>query len=52
VLRCLIRGAANKEIAHELACVEGTVELRVTALLSKAAVETRGQLIAKFWLQL
>ena len=52
VLRCLVRGAANKEIAQQLTCVEGTVELHVTALLTKAAAETRAQLIAKFWLQL
>jgi DNA-binding CsgD family transcriptional regulator len=52
VLRCLVHGAANKEIAFELACVEGTVELHVTALLCKAGVKTRAQLMARFWLQL
>jgi DNA-binding NarL/FixJ family response regulator len=50
VLGWLVRGAANKTIAAALGCVEGTVELHVTALLVKAEAGTRSSLVAKFWL--
>lgn len=49
VLELLLRGLSNKEIARELHCVKGTVELHVTALLRKAQVDSRGRLFARFW---
>lgn len=52
VLLLLARGYANKTIATALACAENTVELHVTALLSKAGVENRSTLVARFWVDL
>ncbi len=52
VLGWLVRGAANKTIAVARACAEGTIELHVTAMMAKAQVETRAQLVAKFWAEL
>ena len=49
VLRALVCGAANKTIAQQLGCAESTVEFHVTALLKKARVSRRSELIAKFW---
>jgi DNA-binding CsgD family transcriptional regulator len=49
VLRYLVKGNANKEIARSLDCAENTVELHVTQLLRKARVSSRAQLIARFW---
>jgi DNA-binding CsgD family transcriptional regulator len=46
VLAHLVRGLANKEIAHALDCAEVTVELHVTQILRKAGVASRAQLIA------
>ncbi len=51
VLALLARGAANKTIAATLRCAESTVEIHVTALLDKANVESRGELIARVWMQ-
>jgi DNA-binding NarL/FixJ family response regulator len=48
-LRALVCGAANKTIAQQLGCAESTVEFHVTALLKKARVARRSELIAKFW---
>ena len=48
-LALLARGYANKTIAASLGCVEGTVELYVTALLQKAVCENHAQLIAALW---
>jgi DNA-binding CsgD family transcriptional regulator len=49
VLRLVVHGRANKEIACELACAESTVELHVTQLLRKAGVRSRAEIIARFW---
>ena len=49
VLRLMVRGHSNKQIATELSCAENTVELHVTQLLRRAGVTTRAELTAKFW---
>jgi DNA-binding CsgD family transcriptional regulator len=49
VLRWLVQGDSNKEIAVRLDCSEVTVERRVTALLRKARCDTRNRLLASFW---
>jgi DNA-binding CsgD family transcriptional regulator len=49
VLKLVVRGEANKEVAQALGCAENTVELHVTQLLRKANVSTRTRLIALFW---
>lgn len=49
VLRLVVTGDANKSIASKLECAEVTVEFHVTALLRKARVENRAQLVARFW---
>jgi DNA-binding CsgD family transcriptional regulator len=49
VLEVLVRGKANKEIAQALDCAENTVELHVTHLLRRAGVDSRTQLIARFF---
>jgi DNA-binding NarL/FixJ family response regulator len=41
VLRLLARGAANKEIARELALTEGTVKNHVTSILEKLHARNR-----------
>lgn len=51
VLALLVSGGSNKEIARQLATAENTAELHVTALLRKANVASRTQLIARFWSQ-
>jgi DNA-binding CsgD family transcriptional regulator len=45
----VLRGLSNKEIAVELACAESTVEFHLTQVLRKAGVDSRTQLIARFW---
>ncbi len=49
VLSLLARGDANKDIATKLSCRPRTVELHVAALLGKAKVESRLQLVAALW---
>jgi DNA-binding CsgD family transcriptional regulator len=49
VLERIVAGHANKEIASELGCAEGTIELHVTRLFRKAEVTSRAQLFARFW---
>ena len=51
VLALLAAGRPNRSIAEELHCAEGTVELHVSALLSRACCESRAELIAKFWME-
>jgi len=51
VLRHLAAGDANKTIATKLVLAEVTVEKHVTAVLMKAAVDSRAALIAAFWSQ-
>lgn len=43
VLRAVVRGLANKEIAHELRLSETTVKTHVANILSKLGVEDRTQ---------
>jgi DNA-binding NarL/FixJ family response regulator len=49
VLEHIIQGTSNKVIAVRLGCAERTVEVHVTHVLSKAEVESRSALIAKFF---
>lgn len=52
VLRLLVRGKSNKEIASELQCAERTVEIHVTHLLRKSDAASRAMITAKFWTEL
>jgi DNA-binding CsgD family transcriptional regulator len=49
VLRLVASGSTNKDIAARLGCVEGTIELHVTALLTKMHCHSRSQLTARTW---
>lgn len=49
VLELIVQGTSNKGIAARLGCAERTVEVHVTHLLSKAQVESRSALIARFF---
>jgi DNA-binding CsgD family transcriptional regulator len=49
VLALLVQGQANKTIASTLDCAERTVEFHLTAILVKAAVDSRAALIARFF---
>jgi DNA-binding CsgD family transcriptional regulator len=49
VLRLLVMGESNKEIAAHLGCHEGNVERHVTSLLRKAHCDSRSRVVAKFW---
>ncbi|NMO19607.1 helix-turn-helix transcriptional regulator, partial [Pyxidicoccus fallax] len=49
VLTHIVQGETNKTIASRLGCAERTVEVHVTHLLSKAQVESRSALIARFF---
>lgn len=49
VLSFVVRGEANKEVAVRRDCSVRTVEAHVGALLLKAGVTSRGELLAKFW---
>jgi len=49
VLRLLLRGLANKEIATMLEIAEVTVEMHLTRLFRRAGVQTRLELAAAFW---
>lgn len=44
VVRLIVRGRGNKEIAREQNCSEGTVKNRVSAILSKMGLEARTQI--------
>ena len=52
VLRGVVAGDSNKEIALRLGCHEGSVERHVTALLRKARCDGRSRLVARFWTDL
>jgi DNA-binding NarL/FixJ family response regulator len=55
VLRWLVQGKSNKEIARQLGIVEATVKLHVTPILRAFGVEKRSELVyvvAKLGLQL
>jgi DNA-binding CsgD family transcriptional regulator len=49
VLDRLVRGDANKDIAMKVGCSARTVEVHVSALLARARVGSRAELVAKFW---
>lgn len=49
VLERLAWGASNKAIAAQLGCAEGTVELHLAAMMRRAQVASRAELIARFW---
>lgn len=49
VLRHVVQGKTNKEVASALGCADNTVELHLTQILRKARVSSRAQLIARFW---
>lgn len=49
VLRMLVRGASNRVIAATLDCAERTVEIHVTAILSKLGVESRAAALARVY---
>jgi DNA-binding NarL/FixJ family response regulator len=49
VLRQVVAGDGNKEIAVRLAIHESSVERHVGALLRKACCDTRTRLVAHFW---
>jgi DNA-binding CsgD family transcriptional regulator len=49
VLRFVVRGDSNKDIARVLGCAESTVELHVTQLLRRSEAGSRTQLVARFW---
>lgn len=49
VLREIAHGRSNRTIAVALGCMEGTIELHVSAILAKAQAESRGELVARVW---
>jgi DNA-binding CsgD family transcriptional regulator len=49
VLRGLVDGLSNAEIAERLGCTVRTVETHLTALLDRADASSRLQIVADFW---
>jgi DNA-binding CsgD family transcriptional regulator len=49
VLQLLARGYGNKTIAERMSVAEATVEEHVTNLFRKVGVDSRAELVAKFW---
>jgi DNA-binding NarL/FixJ family response regulator len=49
VLRGVVDGLSNKEIATRLQCAENTVELHVSNLFKRLGVNSRTQLVSRFW---
>ena len=47
ILACLLKGASNKQIAHELEISDGTVKLHLKGILRKIQVQNRTQ--AALW---
>ena len=52
VLGLVIEGLSNKEIAAALGCVEGTIELHLTAMFRKAGLQGRTRLMAAYFTEL
>lgn len=52
VLALVAQGESNRTVATRLGCSEKTVELHVSALLSKTRCVSRSQLVASFWTDL
>lgn len=50
-LRLLVSGLGNKDIAVQLGISHRTVEIHLSAVLQKSGVETRAQLLSRFWKQ-
>jgi len=50
VLRCVVLGDTGKEVASTLCMHPGSVERHMTSLLRKSGCESRGRLIARFWM--
>jgi DNA-binding CsgD family transcriptional regulator len=50
VLRWVVLGDSNKEIALRLRCHEGNIERHVTSLLRKARCDGRSRMVARFWM--
>lgn len=46
ILGLIAQGLSNKEIAHQCGCAESTAEIHVSAILRKAGVGRRAQLLA------
>ena len=49
VLELVARGQSNRAVAASLGCSVGAVEQHVTALLGRFGVESRAELVARFW---
>jgi DNA-binding CsgD family transcriptional regulator len=49
VLGLLARGYGNKTIAERIGVAEGTVEEHVTRVFRKVGVDSRAELVARFW---
>ena len=49
VLRLLVQGEGNKNIAHRRGCSLRTVEVHITALFKRSRTSSRAELIARFW---
>lgn len=49
VLRLLVRGLGNKDLAQRLGISHRTVELHLSAMLEKSGTESRTQLLSRFW---
>jgi DNA-binding CsgD family transcriptional regulator len=49
VLGLVVRGLDNKTIAAHLRCAESTVEMHLTAVYDRTQVESRAELVARFW---
>lgn len=49
ILLLVLGGKTNKEIARELSCTEANVEAHLTSIFRRCSVESRSQLVAKFW---
>jgi DNA-binding CsgD family transcriptional regulator len=49
VLRGIVDGLTNKEIAAQQRCAENTVELHTTNLFRRLNVSSRTQLVSRFW---
>lgn len=50
VLALIARGYGNKTIAERLGVAEATVEEHVTNLFRKVGVDSRAELVARFWM--
>jgi DNA-binding NarL/FixJ family response regulator len=49
IVRFVVLGFSNKEIARDLRCSVVTVEAHMTAVLRRTGSEGRGTLVARFW---